>query len=220
MQNVLLVLHILGGSLALISGIPAMLARKGSKLHSQSGLFYFSSMAFTGVSGLLLALLSFNLFLFPISIFTLYMVLSGRIMIRLRNKPAQTKPLIGLKYLAIPTLLTGVFMVGYGCYWLMQGQNMAIVLCVFGAITLGMSLGDLAAIHKKKWTEPVHYLRQHISRMGGSYIAATTAFFSVQIHFLPPVLVWLLPSLIGSLLISFAIRRTFQNPVANSDFLK
>jgi hypothetical protein len=43
--------------------------------------------------------------------------------------------------------------------------------------------------------------------MGAGYVATWTAFVVTNIHFLPPVLVWLAPSVTGAVLIVGSIRR-------------
>jgi uncharacterized membrane protein len=51
----LLGIHIIGGSLAIISGFIAIFAVKGLKLHRRSGAIFFYSMLVLGLSGTVIA---------------------------------------------------------------------------------------------------------------------------------------------------------------------
>ena len=53
-----LVLHIVGGTIALVSGPVPMLSRKGSRLHRRAGDLYALAMTVTAVSALFLALVT------------------------------------------------------------------------------------------------------------------------------------------------------------------
>ena len=62
-------------------------------------------------------------------------------------------------------------------------------------------------LYLKGPTHKQHWLAGHIVSMGAGYIATWTAFVVTNIRFLPPVLVWLAPSIIGTIFIALSIRR-------------
>lgn len=75
--NVLLVLHIIAGSTALICGLLAIISAKGGVLHRRSGRVFFWSMVAVSLSALFIASIHSNVFLFQIGLFSLYMVHGG-----------------------------------------------------------------------------------------------------------------------------------------------
>jgi len=60
---------------------------------------------------------------------------------------------------------------------------------------------------KGKSTIRNFFLTTHIQRMMGSYIASVTAFLVVNNEILPPVIVWLLPTLVIAPLITIWTRK-------------
>jgi hypothetical protein len=50
--------------------------------------------------------------------------------------------------------------------------------------------------------EKQHWVFSHLQGFGAAYIAAVTAFVVVNINFLPPLLVWLSPTVVGAVIIT------------------
>ncbi len=73
----LLVLHITGGTIALLSGPVPMLSRKGSRLHRRAGDLYAVAMTATAASALLLALVTGKVFFAALAIFAFFLVFNG-----------------------------------------------------------------------------------------------------------------------------------------------
>ena len=67
-----------------------------------------------------------------------------------------------------------------------------------------MTVQDAVKMWKRKWVKN-DWLCTHIGRMGGSFIATSTAFLLTNIHFEPAWIVWLAPTVIGSPIIAVAI---------------
>ena len=79
-------------------------------------------------------------------------------------------------------------MVVLGLYSLGTNLSLAIILLVFGGI--GMSLALLESNYfllKPPDLDSNIFMREHIGRMTGSYIAATTFFLVNNISFFPPL---------------------------------
>ncbi|MBC7922645.1 MAG: hypothetical protein H7Z75_16310, partial [Ferruginibacter sp.] len=51
------------------------------------------------------------------------------------------------------------------------------------------------------------WLRMHIERMGGAYIATVTAFLVVNVRVEPAFIPWLLPGLLGGFGIRYFVRK-------------
>jgi hypothetical protein len=188
--NVALVVHIICGFAALISGLIAILARKKRGLHSRVGLIYFISMSGVFVSATLLSILHDIPFLLGVAIFSYYLCLMGFSAARWKGKSPLWLRIV------IPTAGTA------GAIILFSQSN--IVPYVFGGILLLNTLLDFAVLTglRKAPGGKLSWMFEHAGKMGGSYIATVTAFIVVNLQFTPaPWLPWLLPTVIGSALI-------------------
>lgn len=209
--SLLLVAHVIGGFSSLTLGILiAILPKKGNKLHKKMGHIYFYGMTTVFVSAVLLvSFIKWNAFLFAIAVFSFYLCYSGFRAIRLRKQkgPALIDWIVA--GLAI-TVGIGLFIYGLLIFYQVQSFHVLGLLClIFGFFTAFSAIQDVhtkMSPHKSKdW-----WLRQHISGMMGSLIAATTAFSVQNLNFLIPGqnmdwLLWLLPTVIGTPFISVQI---------------
>lgn len=143
-------------------------------------------------------------FLALIAVFSHYSVFSGyRVLSRKRPADEPTK----LDYVATGALVvTGVGLIGFGASRLLDGVTFGVVLLVFGAISVGFGTRDYRQF-RAGHLEPSAWMYEHLSRMGTGYIATVTAFSAVNFVFLPPVARWLWPTIIGTPLIWWAVRR-------------
>lgn len=190
-----LYLHIISGGAALLTGAVAAIARKGNKIHRKAGLTFVYGMIITAISATVLARMHPNSFLLSIAIFSLYLTFSGWIWtmrIPLKQKKAHAR-LIGFGGLG-----SGFFLLSMA---IAELPAIHYVLIVFGILQLLFSIPDLSS---KK--DPKENVPRHGARIGGAYIATVTAFLVVNVEFLPFYLVWLLPSVIGSILLIYRIR--------------
>jgi uncharacterized membrane protein len=195
-HTTILILHIVAGTLALLAGAVAIFSQKGKTVHRSGGKLFVATMTITALAAIGLSLLNPNMFLLAIGFFTLYLTFSGWIW-ALRMTQAKK---VSLNYLIGSFGLLSALLLLYKAFTVSNRVN--IILLVFAGIQLSMALVDLLkklAIRKNT--------SRHISKIGGAYIAATTAFLVVNNSFLPPILAWLAPSLIGTVFIILAIRK-------------
>lgn len=203
----MLVIHIAGGTIALITGLGAMLSKKGGKTHRTFGKIYFWSMTLVFVGALALAIGHHLTFLLMVAFFSYYMTVRGYRILYLKNLANGQKP----NY--VDWTITGVsgvfivFLFFWGGYVLIRGEYMGIVGMVFGTTGSSFLYQDLKNFFGAP-PEKMHWWYGHIASMGGSYIAAVTAFIVVnfyigQFNFV----LWVLPGIIGGVLISRTIRK-------------
>lgn len=197
--SILLISHISGGSIALLSGGFAAISHKGSVVHIITGKVFVHSMMITAISAIIMSLIKPTPFLFSIGLFSFYLTFSGwiwawRTMQARRMKWVRITGFLGL---------TAAFFLFYRSF---SGDGTPIISLVFGSIQLVFSLLDFRKTNDMNTNIP-----RHGGRIGGAYISAITAFLVVNINFLPPVITWLSPTLIGTILISFAIRKWIIN---------
>jgi len=210
----MLIMHIAGGSLALITGLGAMLSKKGSPLHRAFGKIYFGSMTAVFLGAVALAIGNGKDFLFMVAFFSYYMTVRGYRILSFKNrKTTNTVPMLDWFIIVISGAFI-LFLLAWGTFALIQGEGMGVVGILFGSIGAGYLVQDVRSFLKPP-AEKMHWWFGHIASMGGSYISATTAFIVVNIKLEQHGwILWVLPSIIGGALISRTIRRyktTFGN---------
>jgi len=204
LHTVVLILHIIAGSIALLTGTAMMFMRKGVTVHRRFGLVFFIALIGVAFSAFTLSVIKPNPFLFMIGVFALYQGLSGyrAVKVRLRHT--------GVWDLLI-TLLGAANAVAMG----LSGQ---IVLMVFGGISAFLVISDVrvyAFTLRGKPVPKLTWLRRHIGHMMGSYIATVTAFLVVNFASSPlGMLVWFVPTVVLVPLIFIWVRRYMAHPPA------
>lgn len=203
----LLILHIIAGFLALLTGAMAMSATKGQKNHLKSGKWYVYMMYVVGLSAILMTGLKPNPFLFTVGVFTLYLTYTGqRSIFYFRLKEAYATGWKDLLPISI-ALIVSAGMVIQPIYTMLEtGKFFVSVMGVFGLILLISALRDLSKILQSRIFHPNDktWLIKHIGMIGGAYIATLTAFLVTNVNLNPGWVVWLAPTLVGSILISKA----------------
>ncbi|MBT1696676.1 DUF2306 domain-containing protein [Fulvivirgaceae bacterium PWU4] len=204
--RILLIIHIAGGTTALVSGLISMLTRKGGTAHRRAGKIYCWGMSAVFISAVILSLAKDNIFLLLVGFFSYYLTVRGYRILYLKNLPA------GQKAMVIDWLITGLAglfilaLTGWGIFLLTLGHNMGIVAVAFAFIGSLFVRKDIRQFVRPP-QEKMHWWYGHISSMGGSYISALTAFIVTNIQ-LPEYqwVLWLLPSVVGTMLILRTIR--------------
>ncbi|TAE24643.1 MAG: hypothetical protein EAZ92_13205 [Candidatus Kapaibacterium sp.] len=193
--NIFLAVHVAGGAVSLLSGAAAMIAAKGKRVHRQAGSVYYWAMAAVCASALVLSVLHPKQFLFYVAIFSFYLCFTGKRILRMKSlgTKATMQDWCGLGLAGV----AGIAMLVRGGMSLARGVSFGWVSVVFGALCLGLSLLD-AQRFRTAPTERMHWFFTHLTRMIGGYIATFTAFCVVNVHFLPALAVWLLPTAIGT----------------------
>ena len=135
MIQILLPIHILAGTIALICAALAVSSEKGKKLHVLSGRAYFWGMATIFLTAIPMSIITSNIFLFLIAIFSFYLAFAGMRFARNRKGIATT-----LDWTAVGLMiLSGIGMWILAAIYFLNSNTQYIVLLVFGflAITLG-----------------------------------------------------------------------------------
>lgn len=203
--NLLLVLHIAGGYVGLMSGILNIIRPKGDKTHKIIGKLFFFSMLLTGFSSFMLAWIHPNYFLCMIGIFTLYMVVSGQRYIQRTQKYTGTTSIKNTDWIITYfMLLAGALFIVIGIWTVLRSNLFGLVSVTFGSIGLMFVRQDFHH-YRKKDTIKNFWLIGHIQRMTGGFIAALSAFLVVNAKYLPDLIpgyvYWLLPTVVFTPLI-------------------
>lgn len=209
-----LILHIVAGTIGLITGTINIIAKKGGKRHRIVGSLFLYSMLTVSLSAFVLSVLHPNYFLFIVGVFTLYMVSSGTRYLHLKNLSKGQKPATTDWLLTYFMLFFGVLFILFGIYHLVNKNSFGIVFIVFGIIGLRLVQADFRNFRGKANVINV-WLTAHIQRMMGAYVAALTAFLVVNNTLIPGYIAWLLPTVIMLPLIVMWVRKYKVKAITN-----
>jgi uncharacterized membrane protein len=204
MFRLLLTLHIIGGSAALLSMFIPMVAKKGGRAHRRAGWVFVAGMTLVSVTALVLSGWRFvfdtrpgarsgALFLFYIAILTAAGVSTGIRVLRARRPAAGSN--LWDRGISALLLATSAGMAAYG---LSSRVPLFIAFSVVGLLSGGGQL----AYWLRRPTHHMHWWFEHMSSMLGSCIAATTAFLVVNADQLgstgTSLVIWLAPTIVGA----------------------
>lgn len=190
-----LTLHIIAGTLGLLSGTINIIGKKGGRIHRMVGKVFLYSMLIVSISAFVLSIIHPNYFLFIVGVFTLYLVSSATRYLELKQLIGGQTPKALDWALTYFMLIFGVIFIAFGIFHLAGKHMFGIVFIVFGGIGLRMVKADFNNFRGKSTIKNV-WLTVHIQRMIGAYIAALTAFLVVNNQVLPGYVAWLLPTII------------------------
>lgn len=200
-------LHIGAGFIAFFVAPVALATRKGGTTHRKWGKIYFWAMTVSVLSSLLVAAYRPNVFLFLIGIFSFYLAFTGYRALR-RKRPLDGQSATTFDWaVASLTLAASLYMIAQGSINLSTfGLRLNPVLILFGVLGVLASGNDLYKFVRFSSDGNAWYF-DHMSGMVASYIAAVSAFSVVNFTFLPPLVRWLWPTVIGGSLLTYFITR-------------
>ncbi len=183
LKTAVLAIHIMGGSIALITGLFNMIARKGGPRHRMAGTIFTWAMLAVAFSAVILSFYINSLFFFSLGIFTFYMTWNGS------RSAALKKVVFGLNDRI-------VLVIGIANTMVMLLSGNAILLGL-GILSSTLALREVILfwkVRKGDTLPPNTWLVRHISMMVGSYISTLTAFLVVNWDGIGPFWIpWALP---------------------------
>lgn len=199
--------HIFAGFTALTTGLVPMFSKKGSKIHTTWGTVYYWAMFLVAVTALIRFQMNLRLiFLAGIAIFSFYNTFTG---VRYIRRKSNQKPEF-IDWFGAILMVTGSLIMLYFAYRAFKIDNSSSVLfAIFGSFMFLLAFEDLQVfVGSKQINNDVplqtrYWFQNHISRMGGSYIATVTAFLVVNNPpQIPGLVVWIAPGVIGGFIIA------------------
>ena len=191
MMQILLPIHILGGTIALLSAIMAILSEKGKKIHVLSGRIFFWSMLTIFLTAIPMSIITSNIFLFLIAFFSFYFAFAGIRFARNRKGIATTSDWIAVGLM----ILSGVGMWTLAAVLFMNNNSMYIPLLVFGFGAIVLGYGDFKS-HKNKTAIGKERIVRHLVSMIAGTIAVITAVLVVNVKIEPVWIWWVLPTVL------------------------
>ena len=189
MVQVLLPVHILAGTIALLCAALAVSSEKGKKLHVLSGRTYFWCMVAIFLTAIPMSIISSNIFLLLIAIFSFYLAFSGMRFARNRKGVATTLDWVAVSLM----ILSGAWMWILAGIYFTNNDSQYIPLLVFGFLALFLGYGDYSS-HKNKTATGKERIAKHLTNMLGGTVAVITAVLVVNPPFDPEWVWWVLPT--------------------------
>lgn len=179
-MNLFMLVHIVGGSIALISGAAALAVRKGGRWHARVGTAFFASMLVMAGTGAVIAMLKPERGTALVGAFTCYLVVTAWTAARERSgKPTG----FDRAALAIAIGCTiGQLFLGFAGLNDPDGKVDSLpwqVHFVFGALALLAAALDLNFLRQGQLSG-VQRIGRHLWRMSTAMLIATSSFFNGQ----------------------------------------
>ena len=203
-HETILLFHSIIGVIIFVTGLLQILLKKGGNAHIIIGKIYLYAWLLLLASGAFLG----GLLITIIGIFGFYFALTGARIGHLKN----TGITLFEKSVFVLGGLISLSMLYYAIALYLRGDtSFAIIFAVFGGIFLFTTVDDiykyiLEKPLKKQVYGDLDWYFEHLKRMCISFIAAVTAFTSIQNVFNDNTANFLVPTVVGTILISIATK--------------
>ena len=190
-MGILLFIHILAGSVALVSAALALSTEKGKKFHVLISKAHFWSMVIIFLTAIPMSIITGNVFLFLIAIFSFYLAFSGMRFAKNRTGVPTLVDLIAVNFM----LLSGIGMWILAIIFFIDSDSQFITLIVFGFLALFLGYGDFQTF-KNQTAIGKERIAKHLTNMMGGTIAVVTAVLVVNPPANPEWVWWILPTVL------------------------
>lgn len=185
-MRILYVVHILAGTLGLLSGYVALYAAKGDSVHRRSGMIFVYVMLVMSVAGTMLSLVlakavAINV---PAALLTSYLVITSLVTVR---PVAAVNPTVRAA-LSVIALSVGITMLVFGVQAVANGGKRdgmpAFPFFMFAGVGILGAMGDFR-IARNGAAKGVVRLSRHLWRMSFALFIAALSFFLGQAKVIP-----------------------------------
>ena len=203
-RDSILLIHSILGIIVFTTGLLQILLKKGGTTHRVVGQVYLYVWLVLLISGAYLG----GLLITIIGVFGFYFALTGS---RIGNLKSKEMTIFEKAIFSIGGLVA-VSMIYYAITLFLKGEkSYSIIFTVFGGLFLFQTVQDIwkyilnKPLKKQIYGKSDWYF-EHITRMSISFIAAVTAFTSIQNLFKNNTLNFLMPTVVGIILINIATK--------------
>lgn len=202
--NAITFFHVATGTVVLVVAPAALLTRKGGRWHRRWGAVFGWAMAAVLATAAFMWQAQGHVFLLVLDVVCAYLVFEGfRVIMRLRRKTANARAdrfdVVAAMLVLVSAL--ALFAIALTAQTPLM-KSIASVLIGLGAIAAVFAALDLRAVLGRVQTR-LGTLLLHISAMMAAYISAVTAFCVINFHGVPMALRWIVPSVLGSIVIAY-----------------
>ncbi len=177
MSTILVLTHICGATIGILSGFLAMIVRKGSGLHAAAGTIFFVSMLGMSTSAVIIAG-----FIRPVPLnvvagsLTFYLVLTA--WWTARHRQGGTSPFDWFGLALALAVGAGAFIFGIRAVG-KPGAGPAVAFFIFGSVALLFAASDVRLLARGGVTG-ARRISRHLTRMCLALLIATLSFFPGQ----------------------------------------
>jgi hypothetical protein len=192
--DILISIHIVAGACALGAGLVAAtnkIASLSHVWHVVTGRIFFWAMLVVFLTAVPVSIISHNIFLLLVALFSFYLALSG--WRYAKNRAAKPNLTDWAKSLIM--LITAGAMAIYSVELLRNEGENGITLLVFAAIGTFLGINDMRGYRSGGVTGKAR-IANHLTTMLAASIATITAFVVVNLSFQPAFVLWLAPSIV------------------------
>jgi hypothetical protein len=180
-MNPLIAAHIAAGSVALLSGMAAAVARKGGRAHARAGTCFAASMLTLGMTATILEQLKAHPELGLGGLFTCYFVATSWMAARRRDGATGR-----FEVAACLVALAAAGLIAWGAFTGGTTPAGPGPLFALAGVCLLAGLLDLHAVLRRTLT-PLQRISRHLWRMCFAFFIATGSFFLGQQDVMPPI---------------------------------
>jgi hypothetical protein len=178
----LIPLHVTGGVIGIVSGLVALYALKGARLHRKSGTIFVYAMLLMSLSGAVMAVgragAAMNI---PAGLITAYLVITALLTVRPPSpgsRQAERGAMVAAFALALASIVCALVSAGTG------HAGFVFPLLMFGALALSAGLGDRRML-RAGGLQGTARLRRHLWRMSVALFIAAASFFLGPVRRIP-----------------------------------
>jgi len=187
----LLFIHIIAGTVSLLAAALAVASGKGKKEHILAGRTYFWGMFSIFITAIPMSIISSNLFLFPVAIFSFYLAYAGMRFGRNRTGIASTFDWAAVGLM----ILSGIAMWCLATLYFINNNTQYITLTVFGFIAISLGYADFRS-YRNKSAIGKQRIARHLTNMLAGTIAVITAVLVTNVNIEPVFIFWILPTIL------------------------
>ena len=188
MRSPLLLLHIVGGTLGILSGFVAVFLRKGSRWHGMAGNVFFISMLTMSAAGAYMALMKSQMSNVFDGVLTFYLVATAWVTAKRRD--GGTGVFDGVALLAVLAVGAVIVMFGVEAALSETGARAGVPAGMYfflGSIALLAAAGDIRML-LRGGVFGVQRVTRHLWRMCFAWFVASASLFLSRPHLFPVLL--------------------------------
>jgi uncharacterized membrane protein len=178
----LLPLHVLGGTIAILSGFVALYALKGARLHRTSGTIFVYAMLVMSLSGAVIAVgrpgAAMNI---PAGLVTAYLVITSLLTVHppsARSRRAERGAMLAASALGVASIVSAFVSAGRG------NAGFVFPLLMFGGLALAAGVGDRRML-RAGGLQGTARLKRHLWRMCVALSIAAASFLLGPVRRIP-----------------------------------
>ena len=170
-----------------------------------AGRTYFWGMFLIFITAIPMSIVSSNLFLFLVAIFSFYLAYAGMRFARNRTGIASTFDWAAVGLM----ILSGIAMWCLATLYFINNNTQYITLTVFGFIAISLGYADFRSYRNKSAIGKKRIAR-HLTNMLAGTIAVITAVLVTNVNIEPVFIFWILPTILITPLIFWWHRKTLS----------